>query len=125
MKTIQLQLSLTLGGEAEKALVELLVQAMKQANVDPNADADERRAARIAQSRNAVFAGQKPPKEAGLLLDSKDVAKLLKLSARTIWAMQNDGRMPPPIRIGSAVRWNYETLKSWIEKGCPTIQSHE
>lgn len=125
MKTIQLQMSVTVGDDSEKILVDLLVQAIKQVTTEPRVEADEKRAARLAQSRNAIFAGQKPPKDAGLLIDSKEVSKLLKLSPRTVWAMQNDGRMPPPIRIGSAVRWNYETLKNWIDQGCPTIQSHE
>jgi predicted DNA-binding transcriptional regulator AlpA len=34
--------------------------------------------------------------------------------------MHTAGEMPPPIRIGRAVRWSLEVLKKWVEAGCPT-----
>jgi excisionase family DNA binding protein len=53
------------------------------------------------------------------LIDSKQAAKLLKVSERTLWRMHHDGEMPPPIRIGRAVRWSLETLRKWVEEGVP------
>lgn len=119
MKTIQLQVAVSLDENGSKILVELLGQALKQASLPQNGDVDERREARLRASRNAIFAGQKTPEEAGLLVDTRQAAKLLKVSARTIWAMQKDGRMPPAVHIGSAVRWSYDALKQWVEAGCP------
>ncbi|WP_254512798.1 helix-turn-helix transcriptional regulator [Anatilimnocola floriformis] len=119
MKTIQLQLSVTIGDDAARILAEIFGPAIKQAQTPTSSDVDERREARVRASQNALFAGQKPPEDQGLLIDSREAAKLLKVSPRKLWAMQNDGRMPAPIRIGKAVRWSYEALKKWVEQGCP------
>jgi excisionase family DNA binding protein len=123
MKTIQLQVAVTLGDDATKLMVELLTQALKPPVSQPSGDIDEKREARLRASRNALFAGQKPPNDMGLLIASREAARLLKVSPRTVWAMQNDGRMPPPIKIGKAVRWSYEALKKWVELGCPRQKS--
>jgi excisionase family DNA binding protein len=73
------------------------------------------------RSEHAHFGGKKPPTEFGLLVDTKEVCKLLKISARTIWAMHTQGRMPAPIRICSAVRWPYSQLHAWVDSGCPAM----
>jgi excisionase family DNA binding protein len=121
MQTIQVQLAITLGDDAAKALAELLGPAFRQAAISAN-DADEGREARLRASQQAIFAGQKPPDDQGLLIASKEAAKLLKVSERTLWRMHTTGEMPPPIRIGRAVRWSLETLKKWVEEGCPHSQ---
>jgi excisionase family DNA binding protein len=118
MQTIQVQLAITLGDDAAKALAELLGPVLRQAAVSAN-DADEGRNARLRASQNAIFGGEKPPDDQGLLIDSKEAAKLLKVSQRTLWRLQSSGEMPPPIRIGRAVRWSLETLKKWVEEACP------
>jgi excisionase family DNA binding protein len=121
MQTIQVQLAITLGDDAAKALAELPGPAFRQAAISAN-DADEGSEARLRASQQAIFAGQKPPDDQGLLIDSKEAAKLLKVSERTLWRMHTTGEMPPPIRIGRAVRWSLETLKNWVEEGCPHSQ---
>src|SRR5688572_22410308 len=84
MKTIQVQLAVTIGDDTSKLLVDLLTQALKQ-SASPSADSiDDRREARVRDSRNALFAGQKPPDAAGLLIDSREAARLLKVSPRTL-----------------------------------------
>jgi excisionase family DNA binding protein len=70
-------------------------------------------------SRNALFAGQKPPQDRGLLIDTNQVAKLLQVSARTVWKMEHVGEMPKAIRIGKAVRWGYEEIQEWVAAVCP------
>jgi excisionase family DNA binding protein len=71
------------------------------------------------RSQHAIFGGQQPPDEHGLLINTDEVAKLLKASPRTVWKMQNEGEMPTPIRIGRAVRWGYGEIKAWVNAGCP------
>jgi excisionase family DNA binding protein len=117
MKTVQLQLAITLGDDAAKALAELLVPAIKQA-MQTGTEEDARRQARLRASQNALFGGEEPTDQ-GLLIDSRQAAKLLNVSPRTLWRMHNDGEMPQPIRIGRAVRWSLEALKKWIADGCP------
>jgi excisionase family DNA binding protein len=53
------------------------------------------------------------------LIDGKEVAKLLNVSFRTVYRLKDSGRMPQPVRLGNAVRWSREAIKSWIEAGCP------
>lgn len=118
MKTVQLQLAITLGEDAAKALAELLGSAIKQA-MQTGTEEDARRQARLRASQNALFGGEEPPADQGLLIDSRQAAKLLNVSPRTLWRMHNDGEMPQPIRIGRAVRWSLEALKKWIADRCP------
>lgn len=119
MQTIQLQLSVAIGEDTARVLAEILGSAIRQAQAPPKNDLDERREARLRASQHALFAGQKPPEDQELLIDSREAAKLLKVSSRTLWSMQKEGRMPAPIRIGRVVRWSYEALKRWVEAGCP------
>ena len=114
MEPIQLQIGITLDENAVAALVTLMRKAFPDTTV-----LDEKREARFRASQHALFRGEKPPEDKGLLIDSRQAGKLLKVSDRTIWRMWNDGEMPQPIRIGRAVRWSYEELKAWVEAGCP------
>jgi prophage regulatory protein len=57
-----------------------------------------------------------------LLLDTKQVAKLLNIGERTLWRYWNSGRVPKPIKIGGAVRWQAAELREWIDAGCPTTE---
>lgn len=54
-----------------------------------------------------------------LALSAADVAKLLGVSERHIWAMYSSGRIPLPIRLGRAVRWNAAELQAWLDAGAP------
>lgn len=122
MKTVQIQLTLALDEAAASALAELLAPVIRQA-LAPVADVDEdKRIARLRTSQNAIFAGAKPPEDQGLLIDSQEAAKLLKVSPRTLWRMQTSGEMPAPIRLGRAVRWSAEVLKKWVDAGCPPAE---
>ena len=112
MKPISMQITVPLD---EDILTELLRRAVISATgIDPQ------REARVRASQHANFGGQKPPEDKGLLIDTRQAAKLLKISARTIFQMEKDGRMPAAIRIGGrAVRWSYEELQAWANAGCP------
>ena len=104
---IRLQLEVVIPPEAIRQIARLLTQ--------PTSPEQKR----IENSRRAIFAGQKPPEDEALLLKSKEVAKLLKVSDRTILTMHTSGEMPKPVRIGRAVRWGRAEIETWIEEGCP------
>lgn len=57
------------------------------------------------------------------LLDVATVAKFCGCSARTVRRLSDAGRMPPPIRLGSLVRWRRAELEAWIDAGCPSQQA--
>ena len=60
---------------------------------------------------------QKTPME--LLLDSKGVAKLLRMSPRTVESGAVSGQIPKPMKFGRLSRWSREELAAWIRAGCP------
>lgn len=56
------------------------------------------------------------------LLDVNQVAELLNCSPRHVYRLSDAGRMPKPLRLGSLVRWNRESLNEWIQAGCPSCR---
>lgn len=94
MRIIQSQLSVTIGDDAARSFAERLEPAIKQAQTPASSEVDERQEARLRASQNALFAGQKPPEDQGLLIDLRETAKLLGLSQRTVWGMSKNGQMP-------------------------------
>lgn len=53
------------------------------------------------------------------LVDIDQVARLLRCSSRHIYRLAGEGKMPQPIKLGALIRWNRQTLETWIEDGCP------
>ena len=109
--SIPLQVRIEFSSETSKLLASLVASIVGDLPPRPMTPKE--------QSQHAHFAGQKLPTEFGLLIDMREASKLLKVSQRTIYAMHSQGRMPKPIRIGSAIRWPYNQLKAWVDSGCP------
>src|SRR5262245_19991780 len=120
MEPIRLEMGVSLDEMKVTALVRMVRRILRAED-----GADDRNAARRQASQHALFGGQKPPEEHGLLVNTSQVAKLLKVSPRTVWQMQNSGTMPKAIRIGRAVRWGYEEIKRWVDAGCPNMDGWE
>jgi excisionase family DNA binding protein len=120
METTYFKIGITIERENMPALVELLKQVLRAVQGD-----DEAKERRLQASRNAIFAGQKPPEDKGLLTNSRQAAKLLGVSDRTLWGMWNAGKMPQPIRIGQVVRFGYEELRAWVNAGGPSQEKWE
>ncbi len=53
------------------------------------------------------------------LLDVRGVARLLACSPRHVYRLSDAGRMPPPVRLGSLVRWVRQAIEHWLAEGCP------
>lgn len=62
---------------------------------------------------------REPGAEPARLLDVAAVARLLGVSARHVWRLADGGRMPRPLRLGGARRWDRLTVEDWIRAGCP------
>ena len=58
-----------------------------------------------------------------VMLKVREVAELCGVSTRTITRMVDAGKMPSPVRLGGAVRWNREELEAWIASGCRDVSS--
>lgn len=60
---------------------------------------------------------------AAALLDVKAVAALCGCSTRHIRRLADEGKLPPPVRLGALVRWRRdEDIAPWIAAGCPSMK---
>lgn len=62
---------------------------------------------------------------ARLAVPAREVAKLLGVSVRHVWALLADGHLPRPVRLGRSVRWNLDELRAWLAAGAPEIETWE
>jgi predicted DNA-binding transcriptional regulator AlpA len=56
------------------------------------------------------------------LINLDAVARWLGVSHRHIYRLVDRGAMPKPVRLGVAVRWDSEVIRSWIDSGCPAVE---
>ncbi|NQU42943.1 helix-turn-helix domain-containing protein [bacterium] len=56
------------------------------------------------------------------LLDVGQVATLLNCSTRHIYRLSDAGKMPPPLRLNSLVRWSKAGIEEWVNAGCPSCR---
>jgi len=54
------------------------------------------------------------------LLSAKQLGQRLSLSKRQIFRLNSCGKIPTPLKIGGAVRWNQTDIDLWISLGCPS-----
>lgn len=74
---------------------------------------------KAADLRTELLLG-KVPDTAGLLIDTMVTAKLLNVSAKTVYRMDQVQAIPPPVRLGeNIVRWRLAEILAWIDAGCP------
>ena len=59
------------------------------------------------------------------LEDAKSVGQRLSLSKRQIFRLNDCGKIPAPLRIGGAVRWNCQEITNWLDAGAPTRRAWE
>jgi len=48
-----------------------------------------------------------------VLIDIKHVAELLSVSIRTVRRRWYDGTLPPPIKVGRAIRWRLLDIENY------------
>jgi len=51
-----------------------------------------------------------------LLLSNREAAKVLSISARTLWGLTSPRGSIPCIRIGNRVLYPYDVLREWVAK---------
>ena len=54
------------------------------------------------------------------LISGEQVAERLDISKRTVWRLDDAGKLPAPIRIGGSVRWSSDEITRWIKARCPS-----
>ena len=60
-----------------------------------------------------------------IAVPAPEVAKLLGVSVRHVWALLAQERLPRPIRLGRSVRWNVDELRAWLDAGAPVRDTWE
>jgi excisionase family DNA binding protein len=65
----------------------------------------------------------KPIRDNAALLDVEQVAELLNCSARHVYRLADAGHMPPPVRLGTLVRWRRQDLDAWLAGGCRPVRT--
>ncbi len=63
--------------------------------------------------------------ESSPLLTAEQLAGLLQVSERTVWRLRSAGKLPTPMEIGGSIRWHTESVRRWIEDGCPTLPARK
>ena len=58
------------------------------------------------------------------LLDVLAVAELLGCSPRHIYRLADGGKMPPPVKLGTLVRWDRKRIEAWISAGCQPVDTN-
>jgi len=70
--------------------------------------------------------GYAPADPATMLLSKTDLARELRCSTKTVDRLDQSGKLPRPIRVGSrAKRWPRETIVKWIAAGAPNRRDFE
>ena len=59
------------------------------------------------------------------LLSAKALAKMLSLSARTVWRYRSSDQLPRPVKVGGAIRWRHTDIEKWISMDCPDRKTFE
>ena len=54
-----------------------------------------------------------------LLISTAEVAALLTVSVRHLRRLHASGKVPAPVKVGAAIRWNREEIERWVAAGCP------
>lgn len=58
------------------------------------------------------------------LLSAKALAKMLSLSARTVWRLRSAGKLPKPVCVGASIRWKLSDITLYLECDCDIDEYH-
>ncbi len=65
------------------------------------------------------------PDQGPVILTSNELARMLKISMRSLWRLRSAGLLPAPIQLGGSIRWRANDVFQWIAKGCPPPSDSE
>ncbi len=54
-----------------------------------------------------------------VMLTSNELARMLKISMRSLMETSQCCLLPAPIQLGGSIRWRADDVLPWIAKGCP------
>lgn len=75
-----------------------------------------------SNAKPTVAANEPPP----YTMTDAEIAWELRLSAKTIHRMNDDGKLPQPVTVGArSLRWVRQTMVEWLAAGCPDRATFE
>jgi predicted DNA-binding transcriptional regulator AlpA len=104
-------LTLTIDAQSAGRLADLIRGAIEAAVATPGGSPGS-----VSPPRSAT---DQPPDEACLLIDIKDLARLLAVSPRHVFQLNKQQLLPEPVRLGRLVRWSLAEVRAWVAAGCP------
>ncbi|HBO44981.1 MAG TPA: hypothetical protein DD670_13840 [Planctomycetaceae bacterium] len=132
MERVQLQIGITLDEQAVTTLIGLIAQAVERGTARQTEKLEKvaeglkklehsSPATSPAATMAPTSPDAKPPApEKPELIDTKEVARMLGLSPRTVWRFNDAGRLPKPVKLGTLVRWPRKQIEAWLAAGCPS-----
>ena len=66
-----------------------------------------------------------PNLAAPLMLTADEFAATLRISRAHFWRLESEGKLPAPVRLGRAVRWDRRVVEAWLDAGAPPRQQWE
>jgi excisionase family DNA binding protein len=60
-----------------------------------------------------------------LALSATALANRLGISRAHVWKLLSLGRLPAPVRLGRAVRWDKRVVDAWLAAGAPPLSQWE
>jgi predicted DNA-binding transcriptional regulator AlpA len=61
-----------------------------------------------------------------LLVNARELAKLLSVSVATVWRMLSAGKLPRPLRPTPGIcRWKVDEIRRWVDSGMPALETWE
>ena len=75
-----------------------------------------------SNAKQPVAANEQPP----FTMTDVEIAREVRLSAKTIRRMHDDGKLPQPVTVGvRSLRWVRQTIVEWLAAGCPDRATFE
>ena len=59
------------------------------------------------------------PRVEPALITAPELARMMRISVRTLWRLRSSGHLIEPIKIGGNTRWRLDEVRRWIGEGCP------
>lgn len=92
------------------------IRRTDEADVETNA---------VVQKHCNAAGGRTDAEAESLGLTATALAARLGISRAHVWKLLSLGRLPAPVRLGRAVRWDRRVIDAWMTAGAPSAAEWE